>query len=569
MALTCGLKLTHDGAVAVFRDSELLFSVEIEKLDNNARYSTVGDLAVVERILKDFGLTADDIDHWVVDGWDGRVTGCAELTIEGEYRPVLVAPYRENSDHPDPLEPRQHGSLPLGGADRRFESFVHIAGHIVSAYATSEAAQRGEDSFVLVWDGGLFPRLYFVTAADHTVSQGRTLFPLIGHSYATVAHHFGPYRRETMARTVDDLSVAGKLMAYIALGRPNPQAHAVFRQQLDQFLLGDTEAAREYRSVIGGYGSNSEPSLDYLNAFFSGCARELAPLGVSDEDILATFHQVLEEMLVARVRQVILDWKGPGPWNLCFVGGCALNIKWNSALREQRDLFSSVWVPPFPNDSGSAIGTASARLFLDGRTSISWSVQSGPAIPEHEEPLAGWTSQPLDVHGLARLLHETGAPVVVLNGRAELGPRALGARSILAAAVEAKMKDVLNDVKGRESYRPVAPICLEHRAPEIFSPGTPDPYMLFDHLVRPDWAERIPAVTHLDGTARLQTVSAEVFPMLHELLTEYERLSGIPVLCNTSANFNGSGFFPDAASAMRWGRVPAVWSNGALYQRTL
>lgn len=129
------------------------------------------------------------------------------------------------------------------------------------------------------------------------------------------------------------------------------------------------------------------------------------------------------------------------------------------------------------------------------------------------------------------------------------------------------MKDRLNDVKGRERYRPVAPICLEARAPEVFTPGVPDPYMLFEHEVRPDWQNRVPAVVHLDGTARVQTVGPRDDPFVFEVLTEYERLSGIPLLCNTSANLNGSGFFPDVRSAMRWGRVPAVWSDGMLYER--
>lgn len=90
--------------------------------------------------------------------------------------------------------------------------------------------------------------------------------------------------------------------------------------------------------------------------------------------------------------------------------------------------------------------------------------------------------------------------------------------------------------------------------------------MLFDHVVRPEWVARIPAVVHLDGTARLQTVSTVDEPDLALVLAEYLRLSGIPVLCNTSANFNGRGFFPDVASAMEWGQVDRIWSAGVLYQ---
>ena len=129
------------------------------------------------------------------------------------------------------------------------------------------------------------------------------------------------------------------------------------------------------------------------------------------------------------------------------------------------------------------------------------------------------------------------------------------------------MKRLLNDVKSREPYRPVAPICLEEHAPTVFDPGTPDPYMLFEHWVRPEWIDRVPAVMHLDGTARLQTVNESDDPNLHAILREYYRCSGIPVLCNTSANYNGRSFFPDVASAIEWGQLDLVWSEGVLYQR--
>jgi carbamoyltransferase len=249
---------------------------------------------------------------------------------------------------------------------------------------------------------------------------------------------------------------------------------------------------------------------------------------------------------------------------MCLSGGCALNIRWNSLLRES-GLFGEVWVPPFAKDSGAAIGTACCEMFRSGRQgALEWDVYLGPALKPAAPP-AGWTAAPCDEAGLAELLHTTGEPVVVLNGRAELGPRALGNRSILAPAVEAATKDRLNRAKGRASYRPVAPICLESRAAEVFDPGGRDPYMLFDHRPCARWAGRIPAVVHLDGTARLQTIDSEQNPVVARVLAEYERLSGIPVLCNTSANLRGRGFFPDARSAAEWGGVRYVWSEGRLY----
>ena len=160
----------------------------------------------------------------------------------------------------------------------------------------------------------------------------------------------------------------------------------------------------------------------------------------------------------------------------------------------------------------------------------------------------------------------TNKPVIILNGRAELGPRALGSRSIIAAATMPQMKELLNKVKLSGYYRPVSPICLASVAPQIFDPGKPDPYMLFDHYVREEWVELIPAIVHVDKTARLQTVSSSDSPVLESILKEYYKLSGIPELCNTSANYNGSGFFHDVTSAMQWSKIDMIWKDGVLYK---
>jgi carbamoyltransferase len=259
--------------------------------------------------------------------------------------------------------------------------------------------------------------------------------------------------------------------------------------------------------------------------------------------------------------------KGPGPWNFCFAGGCALNIKWNSALRSL-PLVAEMWVPPFPNDSGSAIGAAVlGRSWDDASPALSWHVRLGPQLGPAPMASAEWTAVPCGPQELARLLADTGEPVVVLEGRADLGPRSLGARSILAAATDPQMKDTLNRLKDREHFRPVAPVCLEAHASEVFDPGTPDPFMLYEHMVRDDWRSKVPAIVHLDGTARLQTVSESDNAFLAAVLEEYFRLTGIPVLCNTSANLKGCGFFPDVRSAMDWGGVGLVWSAGVLYRQ--
>ncbi|AYG64035.1 nodulation protein NodU [Rhizobium jaguaris] len=550
----CGIKLTHDGAIALIEDGRLVFCIEQEKRDNNQRYQTIGNLEAIVTALAEHGLNLRDIDQFVIDGWDGEVesqfqvlSGAVPLTLKG-------APYVER--HAEGVLDSLDGSgLILDDHVFSYRSYPHVSGHVASAYCTSPFAKAGEPSFCLVWDGCIFPRLYYVDAQGARFLE--SLFPMIGQAYAAAGHYFGPYKRASRAGW--DLGVAGKLMAYIALGSIDEDIVEVFEDLYEKHFSGDTEIARRYRANI----NDAEASLVAVHDFFDASVLRLEDK--APENVLASFHSFLELLLVGELDLCLQRHPFPGLRNLCVAGGCGLNIKWNSALRGT-GLFDAVWVPPFPNDSGSAIGAACCAMAADeGFVPLEWSVYSGPALKNGDVP-PGWKAAPCTMSELATIL-ASNKPVVFLAGRAELGPRALGGRSILAAATSPEMKDYLNEVKLREHFRPVAPICLEDRAPDIFSPGTPDPYMLFDHQTRPEWQAKIPAVMHLDGSARLQTISRSSRHDVTELLIEYEKLTGIPLLCNTSANLHGCGFFPDAAAACQWGRIEHVWCEGVLFTK--
>jgi carbamoyltransferase len=141
--------------------------------------------------------------------------------------------------------------------------------------------------------------------------------------------------------------------------------------------------------------------------------------------------------------------------------------------------------------------------------------------------------------------------VAWFQGRAEFGPRALGHRSLLADPRDADNLERLNDIKGREQFRPVAPMVPVHRAREIFDGGPlPSPYMLFTHRVQPRWAHRIPAAVHVDGTARLQTVDPAAEPLVAEMLQAFERRTGVPVVINTSLNVAGRPMVDDPRDAL-------------------
>ncbi|RXG85407.1 nodulation protein NodU [Bradyrhizobium zhanjiangense] len=545
----CGIKLTHDGAVALIEDGRLVFCIEQEKRGNNPRYQKIDNLDAVVVALAEHGLDPRDVDRFVIDGWWGEVesqfevfSGTAPISLKG-------APYVE-SDAEGLLIAHDGSGLMLNERAFPYKSYPHVTAHVASAFCTSPFAKAGQPAFCLVWDGASFPRLYHVERRAARFLE--CLFPLIGHAYAAAGYHFGPYKQAN--RTKWDLGVAGKLMAYIALGSVDESIVEGFQELYEKHFSTFTEPVGR---------CSEDAALEPVHEFFDASALRFK--AKAPEDVLASFHSFQERLLVTKLASAIQRHSRLPARNLCIGGGCGLNIKWNSALRAA-GLFDAIWVPPFPNDSGSAIGAACAALAADqGFVPLEWSVYSGPAVERGGVP-PGWSGSPCSMRELATIL-ASNKPVIFLAGRAELGPRALGSRSILAAARSPRMKDRLNDIKLREHFRPVAPICLEDRAPDIFSPGTPDPYMLFEHLTRAEWRDKIPAVVHLDGSARLQTICRTSQHKIAELLVEYEDLTGIPLLCNTSANRNGRGFFPNAASACQWGRVDHVWCDGVLWTK--
>jgi carbamoyltransferase len=247
-----------------------------------------------------------------------------------------------------------------------------------------------------------------------------------------------------------------------------------------------------------------------------------------------------------------------GPSTLTMAGGTALNCVANARIAVEGP-FERVWVQPAAGDSGTALGAA---LSVAGRTEPF----TTPALGR------GWTDDELEAElkraalpyerpasiaaEAARVLAGNGI-VAWYQGRSEYGPRALGHRSLLAHPGDADTQTRMNDVKGREQFRPIAPMVRAERFAEIFDGVFPSPYMLFVHRVRPEWKDRIPAVVHVDGTARVQTVHGETEPVVAEMLAEFERLTGLPVVVNTSLNTAGRPMVDTPREAMElFGSAP-------------
>ena len=240
-----------------------------------------------------------------------------------------------------------------------------------------------------------------------------------------------------------------------------------------------------------------------------------------------------------------------GAKNLCIAGGVGLNCVANGRILREAG-FDNVFIQPAAGDDGIAIGCAyygHLGLRQKPRSYVIKHAYFGRDYGEEDVRAATENravrlemnaTRTSDIcRDTAQALAE-GQVVGWFQGRSEFGPRALGNRSILADPRRPEMKDILNSrVKFRQAFRPFAPIVLAERAAEVFETEVESPFMLLAMRVRPEWQERIPAVVHVDGTARLQTVRFDTNPRLHRLLTEFEALTGVPVLLNTSFNIKG------------------------------
>jgi carbamoyltransferase len=269
--------------------------------------------------------------------------------------------------------------------------------------------------------------------------------------------------------------------------------------------------------------------------------RPEAPLTARHEAIAASLQVVFEDALI-HVLNALHDKTGSK--RLCLAGGCAMNSVANGKIRS-RTPFEEVFIQPAAGDNGTALGAAFHvwnQLLGKPRGFVMKHAYWGPAF-EMDAPEVGGSVRRFA--GMRDLVDWTsgqiaeGKVVGWFQGRMEWGARALGNRSILADPRRADMRDVLNvKIKLREKFRPFAPSILEERLHDYFEGAAFDPFMMQVYPVKPEKRSVIPAVTHADGSGRLQTVSRETNPLYWELLRAFERRTGVAVLLNTSFNEN-------------------------------
>ena len=484
----------HDGAIVLVQDARLAMSIEAEK-DSNYRHSSVSILDLLNAVGE-----FEEIPNVIcMGGWWPR--DHHEYLYGSEHN----AGYRGLSENKFII-----GSKRLLTRKVDYFSSSHERSHILCAFGMSNLP-KGTPCYALVWEGemGAFyeidSELNITLIADVLKQPGNRFGLLYGLADPTFPKD-GPYPRD---------SDAGKLMALASFS--NRSTPSVEEMRLLNFLLDGA-----YRK-LGDY-ENLEQAPHFNVGLEDSEFRNFA--GIYSNAIFDKFYQFARANLKKRQPLMI-------------AGGCGLNCDWNTKWNET-GLFSQVFVPPVANDSGSAIGTAiDAQFRFTGNPKIEWNVYSGLVFRTDASFDPGrYEIRDANYDEIADML----ANELILgwvNGRYEIGPRALGNRSILAAPFRDSTRIRLNEIKQREQFRPIAPVCLREDAERWFGCNHESPYMLFTHHAT---TGALPAVTHVNRTARIQTVTSASNRNLYDLLIAFKARTGYGVLCNTSLNFNGKGF---------------------------
>lgn len=339
-----------------------------------------------------------------------------------------------------------------------------------------------------------------------------------------------------------DWNKCGEVMGLAPFGRPNAVK--------PMLLMQDGEL------VIPDWG------LDFNQPYLEGGGQkwETSPSMSHWEDMARRVQDDSEHVLLERAKWL---QRTTGAKNLVMAGGVALNCVANGRIVREAG-FDNVWIQPAAGDDGIAIGCAyygQLELQKQPRKFVMTHAYLGEEYTKKDiaEAASTWSvrlqtssKQSDDICTDAAQLLAEGYVFGWFQGRSEFGPRALGNRSILADPRQPEMKEKINEVvKHRQPFRPFAPIVLADRSSEIFEGEEESPFMLLVKKVKPEWKERVAAIVHVDGTARVQTVRRETNERLYRLLQEFDRITGVPVLLNTSFNIRGEPIVETPEDAVR------------------
>src|SRR2546427_7475353 len=531
-----GLNACHgDASAALLRDGQLVAALEEERLNRIKHWAGLPVLAA-KACLE--GAQPDHI----------AISRDPKAHLKDKLLRAVVRPQQwlnVTSRATNSVRIAQVGEmLAAEGIVPREARQVHFVEHHRAHLASAFFASAFEEAAVISIDGfGDFSNLMWCYDKGNPFEiQGTDRFP---HSLGLF------YTAFTQFLCFPKYGDEYKMMGLSAYGEPRfaEQVRRVVRTERDQCRLNLDYFTHHSKGVEMTW-EGGEPALSAV--FSHRMAEEFgdprAPrseIRQSDMDLAASVQLVLEENYFALLNFV---QKQTGAAAICLAGGVALNCVANGMIFERTN-FRDVYVQPAAHDAGTSIGAALYVQHQELKLPRCFEMRHVYYGPDHSdgEILRDLEAASCKYHKLAEedLINHTveaiaqGSIVGWFQGRMEFGPRALGNRSILADPRRKDMKEILNSrIKYREPFRPFCPSILAERLGEYFETDYPSPFMVMAYKIKPQQRERIPAVTHGDGTGRLQTVDRELNPLYWKLLHKFEEVTGVPVLLNTSFNEN-------------------------------
>ena len=543
MTAILGLNAYHgDAAAALVIDGELVAAAEEERFNRVKHCAGFPSLAAAW-CLEEAGLAPGDLEHVAV-GRDPKANAGQKLLRTLRQTPSLsyLKSRLENAARVRDVrgELAQALGVEQSALGAKMHNVEHHQAHVASAFLVSpfeDAAGLSVDGF-----GDFASTMLAVGRGSSYEVLERVLFPhSLGIFYTAVTQWLGfPHYGDE-----------GKVMGLAPYGVPEALDEMrqivkldgpLFELDLRFFTHHDEGIDMTWDDGSPTIGRIFSPELERL----LGPAREAGTeLTARHENVAASMQKMLEEAYLHLVGTL---WERTGIPRLCLAGGVALNAVANGRIRPETP-FDEVYVQPAAGDSGTAVGAAYAvwnGVLGKPRGTVMLDAYTGP---EYDDAAcvaalaeAGLESERLDDDRLYPAVAEriaAGDVVGWFQGRMEFGPRALGNRSIVADPRRDDMKDILNArVKHREPFRPFAPSILAERAGEWYEQDYTSPFMVLVYKTRAEKREAVPAVNHVDDTGRLQTVEAEHSPRYRRLIEEFDRLTGVPILLNTSFNEN-------------------------------
>jgi carbamoyltransferase len=538
-----GLNAYHgDAAAALVVDGELVAAAEEERFNRIKHVAGFPSLAAAW-CLQQAGVDARELDH-VAIGRDPRANlGAKIVQTAGRLRnPSYVADRLRSMSKVRGARDHLAQSLGVSAEDLRvkFHNVEHHQAHVASAFFVSPF----EDAAILTVDGfGDFASaMLAVGHGNHFEVVDRVTFPhSLGIYYTAVTQWLG-FPKYGDEGKVMGLAPYGQAEIHRDKMRELVRLNGLFELNLDYFTHHAQGVDMTWSEGAPTISRIFSPRLEGL----IGPAREpQGELTKHHEDVAGALQVVLEEAYLHVVSEA---HRRSGLTNLCLAGGVALNAVANGRIRPET-AFDGLYIQPAAGDSGIAVGAAYFvwNQTLGGpRGFVMEHAYTGPEYSDAECGRAlrgaGLESELLDDDALFRTVAEriaAGDVVGWFQGRMEFGPRALGNRSIVTDPRRDDMKDILNArIKHREPFRPFAPSILAERTAEWYEQDYASPFMVLVYRTKADKRDKVPAVNHVDDTGRLQTVERHVNPRYYRLIEEFDRLTGVPILLNTSFNEN-------------------------------